>query len=77
MKIAMSKEALLAKVNEDLQAQPWFKEGLKVESAKMEGEYLVMHSDGMLKENGAVDLELAEKLNEFAKSFADRYTLQQ
>ncbi|EBV3304090.1 hypothetical protein RNI54_004091 [Pseudomonas putida] len=77
MKIAMSKEALLAKVNEDLQAQPWFKEGLKVVSAEMKGEYLVMHSDGMLKENGAVDLELAEKLNDFATSFADRYTLQQ
>ncbi|WP_411959599.1 hypothetical protein ACK56M_14685 [Pseudomonas sp. s4] len=77
MKIALSNEALLAKANEELQAKPWFKEDMKIGTARMEGQFLVMHADGMLKENGAADPEIVEKMNEFAKSFSDRYTLQQ
>ncbi|WP_346395454.1 hypothetical protein [Pseudomonas syringae] len=74
MKIALGKTELLKIANEELKKESWYEDGLEIKDAEMKGHVLVMGADGMLTDSG-IKAYLLPKFDEFAKSFADRYTL--
>jgi hypothetical protein len=70
MKVAMDKAALIRQANQELQGLPCFEQGIEIVDAEMQGNVLVLRSSGPL--NPDTDLSA---INDFAKSFAEKYTL--
>ena len=75
MKTALPLNQLIAKANEELKEHSWYEEGMEIKEAKMVGTILTMHAAGLLDERGVQKPESVVRLNEFAHSFASRYTL--
>ena len=75
MKIALPLDQLIATANEELKEHSWYEEGMEIKEAKMVGNILTMHAAGLLDANRVQKPESVMGVNEFAHSFASRYTL--
>lgn len=76
-KIALGEDELIKRANLELESFPGFIEGMKIESARMEKHILVMHGFCFM-DNGKPTEKTNQALvvyNEFAKWFAEKYTL--
>jgi hypothetical protein len=77
MKTALTRKEVIKEANDELRNQPWFEKGMEIQDAQMEGHFLTLNASGITDTEGVILMENVQRFQLFAKSFAERYKIQE